>query len=227
MRWRGCAASSRAASATGRRPAWNSSACRAPGRCSRREVPLERNRSRFGSNDSEVVMQFRNFAVIGFVAGAVVAAGAQAARPQGAAPTVKDVLYSAADSIGMLRTAAEVDRLATMNYWATGTVVADGKPCKVKEYKASVNWLLRAMRVDYTCEGQSRRIEVVNGAASWNETEPGVNPSPAVAMAAERQLMIWTLPAGVIKAATAAGGKATVSVEGGKTILAFPLVEVP
>ena len=172
-------------------------------------------------------MRFRNLAVIGFVACAVVAAGAQAAKPQGGAPTVKDVLYSAADSIGMLRTAGEVDRIATMNYWATGTVVADGKPCKVKEYKASVNWLLKAMRVDYTCEGQSRRIEVVNGAASWNEIEPGVNPSPAAALAAERQLVIWTLPAGVIKAATAAGNKASASVEGGKTILAFPLVEVP
>lgn len=171
-------------------------------------------------------MQFPSLAVIGFVAGAVVAAGAQVAKPQGAVPTVKDVLFSAADSIGMLRTAAEVDRIATMNYWATGTIVADGKPCKVKEYKASVNWLLKGMRVDYTCEGQSRRIEVVNGAASWNETEPGVNPSPAAALAAERQLMIWTLPAGVIKAATAAGSKATVSVEGGKTILSFPVVEV-
>ena len=171
-------------------------------------------------------MQFRMFAVLGFVAGAVVVAGAQAPRPQSGVPTVKEVLYSAADSIGMLRTANEVDRIATMNYWASGTIAADGKPCKVKEYKASVNWLAKGMRVDYTCEGQSRRIEVVNGGAAWNEAEPGVNPSPAAAMAAERQLMIWTLPAGVIKAAAAAGGKATASVESGKTILSFPVVEV-
>jgi hypothetical protein len=51
----------------------------------------------------------------------VAGAAAQAGKPPGAVPSVKDVLYSAADSIGMLRTPAEVDRIATMNYWATGT----------------------------------------------------------------------------------------------------------
>jgi hypothetical protein len=77
------------------------------------------------------------------VACAVVAAGAQAPKPQAPAgmPTVKDVLYSAADSIGMLRTAGEVDRIATMNYSATGTMVVDGRPCTLKQYQASVNWL--------------------------------------------------------------------------------------
>jgi hypothetical protein len=174
-------------------------------------------------------LPIRSLIVGGLVACTVVAAGAQAPKPlpRGATPTVKDVLYSAADSIGMLRTAAEVDRIATMNYWATGTMTVDGSPCRLKEYKASVNWLLKGMRVDYTCDGQTRRIEVVNKSASWNEAEPGVKPSPATAAAPERQLMIWTLPAGVIKAATAAGEKAVASVEGGKTVLAFPVVDVP
>jgi|SRR5688572_12929953 len=164
--------------------------------------------------------------VIGFVAAAVVAPGAQAPKPQGGPPTVKDVLYSAADSIGMLRTAAEVDRIATMNYWATGTMTTDGKACTLKEYKASVNWLHKAMRIDYTCDGQPRRVEVVNGAASWNEAEPGVKPSAAPGTAAERQLMIWTLPAGVIKAATAAASNAKVSVEGGRTVVSFSVADV-
>ena len=84
------------------------------------------------------------------------------------------------------------------------------------------------MRVDYTCDGQPRRVEVVNGNLAWNETTPGVGATPAPAgAAAERQLMLWTLPAGVIKAATAAGAKATVAVEGGKTVLSFPVVDVP
>ena len=157
---------------------------------------------------------------------AVFTASAQAPKPQGAAPAAKEVLFSAADSIGMLRTAAEVDRIATMNYWATGTMTADGKTCKLKEYKASVNWLQKGMRSDYTCDGQARRVEVVNGAASWNETEPGVNPSSAATAGAERQLMIWTLPAGVIKAAAAAGSNATVSVENGRTVLSFPVADV-
>jgi hypothetical protein len=60
----------------------------------------------------------------------------------------------------------------------------------LKEYKASVNWLHKGMRVDYTCEGQPRRIEVVNHDVAWNETTPGVGASPVPAGAAtERQLM--------------------------------------
>jgi hypothetical protein len=146
----------------------------------------------------------------------------------GKVPTLKEVLYSAADSIGQLRTANEVDRIATMNYTATGTLTVGGKPCTLKEYKASVNWLHKGMRIDYTCDGQPRRVEVVNGNIAWNETTPGagVTPAPAGA-AAERQLMLWTLPAGVVKAATTAGAKTMVAMEGGKTVLSFPVVDVP
>jgi hypothetical protein len=157
----------------------------------------------------------------------IAALEAQAPKPQGGPPTVKDVLYSAADSIGALRTAAEVDRIATMNYTATGTMTVDGKPCTLKEYRAGINWLHKGMRVDYTCEGQARRIEVVNGATAWNEKTPGAGATAAPGTAAERQLMIWTFPAGVIKAAAAAGAKTTVTVEGGKPVLAFPVVDVP
>ena len=173
-------------------------------------------------------MHRHSFLTIGFGVCLVAGLAAQAGKPQAqnAVPTVKDVLYSAADSIGMLRTPAEVDRLASMNYWATGTMVVGGKTCTLKEYKASVNWLLKGMRVDYTCDGQARRVEVVNGTVSWNETEPGVNPSPAAAMGPERQLMLWTLPAGIIKAGTAAGSSAKVSVEGGRTVLSFPVADV-
>lgn len=114
----------------------------------------------------------------------------QAPKPQGGTLTVKDVLYSASDSIGALRTAAEVDRIATMNYTATGTMTVNGKPCTLKEYRASISWLLKGMRVDYTCEGQMRRVEVVNGAAAWNETKPGVGATAAPGTAAERQLML-------------------------------------
>jgi hypothetical protein len=171
-------------------------------------------------------MRFGLF-TLGLVSLALADLGAQAPKPQGGAVTVKDVLYSAADSIGALRTAAEVDRIATMNYSATGTMTVNGKPCTLKEYRASINWLHKGMRVDYVCEGQMRRVEVVNGATAWNETAPGTGASAAPGAAAERQLMLWTFPAGVIKAATAAGAKAVVTVEGGKTVLAFPVVEVP
>ena len=49
------------------------------------------------------------------------------AQAPGKVPTLKEVLYSAADSIGQLRTANEVDRIATMNYTATGTLTVAGK----------------------------------------------------------------------------------------------------
>lgn len=160
----------------------------------------------------------------GLVACSMVALGAQTQTPQ--VPTVKDVLYSAADSIGMLRLASEVDRIATMHFTATGSMTVGSRPCVLTAYKASVNWLHKGMRVDYTCDGQPRRVEVVNGTAAWNETEPGVNPSPAPGTAAERQLLIWTLPAGVVKAATAAGARATVAIEGGKPALNFPVPDV-
>ena len=165
--------------------------------------------------------------VVAFMVFGSVAGVAAQAKPQGGTPTVKDVLYSAADSIGALRTAAEVDRIATMNFTASGTMTVNGKPCTLKEYRAGINWLHKGMRVDYTCEGQPRRIEVVNGAVAWNETTPGAGATAAPGTAAERQLMLWTLPAGVIKGAAAAGAKATVAVEGGKTVLAFPVVDVP
>jgi hypothetical protein len=169
-------------------------------------------------------MQARVLFVLGVCALVVSVVDAQAPK----VPTVKEVLYSAADSIGQLRTAAEVDRIATMNYTATGTLAVGNQPCKLKEYKASVNWLHKGMRVDYTCDGQPRRIEVVNHDVAWNETTPGVGATPAPAgAAAERQLMLWMLPAGVVKAATAAGAKTTVAVEGGKTVLSFPVVDVP
>jgi hypothetical protein len=168
----------------------------------------------------------RGYLTIGLILAYAAGAAAQA-KPQGATPTVKDVLYSAADSIGALRTAAEVDRIASMNFTASGTMTVNGKPCTLKEYRAGINWLLKGMRVDYTCEGQARRIEVVNGGVAWNEKTPGAGATAAPGTAAERQLMLWVLPAGVIKAAAAAGAKAAVTVEGGKTVLAFPLVDVP
>jgi hypothetical protein len=169
-------------------------------------------------------MRAQVLVVVGMCAVVVSILDAQAPK----VPTVKEVLYSAADSIGQLRLAAEVDRIATMNYSATGTLTVNNQPCKLKEYKASVNWLHKGMRVDYTCDGQPRRVEVVNHNVAWNETTPGVGATPAPeGAAAERQLVLWMLPAGVIKGATAAGAKATVTVEGGKTVLAFPVVDVP
>ncbi len=143
----------------------------------------------------------------------------------GAAPDqLKQTLYDMADSIGMLRNPAEVDRLGSMNYWATGTVVSNGQTCKVVDYKASVNWLLKGMRVDYKCEGAPQRhVEVVRDTYAWNETEPGKGGTPAPAAYTDRALMLWTLPAGAIKTANEAGAAAKVTTENGKTVVTYPI----
>src|SRR5258705_4014751 len=135
--------------------------------------------------------------VLGFVV-ALSAQGRGGARGAAAAPPnqLRQVLYDMADSIGMLRNANEVDRIGSMNYWATGTIASGGQTCKVVDYKASVNWILKGMRVDYKCEGSPQRhVEVVKDTLAWNETEPGKGGTPAAAAANERALLLWTLGA--------------------------------
>src|SRR6266850_3849571 len=126
--------------------------------------------------------------VLGFVL-ALSAQGRGGARGAAGAETsqLRQVLYDMADSIGMLRNANEVDRIGSMNYWATGTIASGGQTCKVVDYKASVNWILKGMRVDYKCEGSPQRhVEVVKDNLAWNETEPGKGGTLAAAMASER-----------------------------------------
>jgi len=118
------------------------------------------------------------------VLGFVVAVGAQgrgaaAGARGGEGNQIKQTLYDMADAIGMLRNPNEVDRLGSMNYWATGTIVSGNQTCKVADYKASVNWLIKGMRVDYRCEGSPQRhVEVMKDNYAWNETEPGMGARP-------------------------------------------------
>lgn len=144
------------------------------------------------------------------------------------APDLKKVLYNAADALGMLRGAQEVDRIATIRYWASGTAPMSGQPAPVTGYAASVNFHVPGMRVDVTRTNGSpqRLVEVVSDKWAWNETQPGMNATPAAAAANARQLQIWMLPQGVVKAATAAGAATKVSTAGGVTTLAFPIASV-
>src|SRR5258705_6568214 len=177
----------------------------------------------------------RRFCGLGFgiwVLGFVVALSAQGrggARGAAGAETnqLKQVLYDMADSIGMLRNANEVDRIGSMNYWATGTVMSGGRSCKVVDYKASVNWILKGMRVDYKCEGSPQRhVEVVKDSLAWNETEPGKGGTPVPAAVNERILLMWTLPAGAIKTANEAGAATKVTTENGKTVVSYPIASL-
>src|SRR4029453_13724117 len=140
---------------------------------------------------------------------------------------LKQAPYDMAVRMGMLRNANEVDRIGSMNYWATGTIVANGQPCKVVDYQASVNWLLKGIRVDYKCEGSPQRhVEVVRDNLAWNETEPGKGGTAAPGAASERALVLWTLPAGAIKAANDAGAATKVAIENGKTVVTYPIASL-
>jgi hypothetical protein len=98
---------------------------------------------------------------------------------------------------------------------------------EVPEYRLSVNYAVPGMRVDFRRQapgGQpQRQIDVVSGAAAWNETDRGRNATAARDRIKERLVYLWTTPMGIVKAARAAGPRATVRTAGGATILSFPL----
>ena len=154
--------------------------------------------------------------------------------PAEPATNLESALYKAADALGMLRGPQERDGIVTFEYWATGSLDVQGRPCSLTNYRASVRYPatdrrerhpVPAMRVDVTCGGQKpeRRVQVVAGELAWNEAEPGGAATPAPDTARERLLQVWTLPQGVIKAARLAGAKATFATEGGKPVITFPL----
>jgi glyoxylase-like metal-dependent hydrolase (beta-lactamase superfamily II) len=73
-------------------------------------------------------------------------------------------------------------------------------------------------------------INVVNGKYAWNESEIGAGlvpgkgvATPAIAAVQERQMQLWMLPQGAVKAALKAGDKAKATSEGGMTVVRFPL----
>ena len=93
----------------------------------------------------------------------------------------------------------------------------------VPEYRMSINYSVPGMRVDFRRQTQ-RAIEVVSGAAAWNETDRGKNPAPARDKVKERLVYLWTTPMGIVKAARAAGAKTTIPrADDATTVLSFPL----
>jgi hypothetical protein len=153
------------------------------------------------------------------------------------AKDLETALYKAADALGMLRGPQERDGIVTFEYWATGTLARDGRPCQAATYRASVRYQapdrrergpVPGMRVDYACTAEGgqkpeRHVEVVAGEFAWNESEPGRGGTPMPGAVQERLLQIWTLPQGVVKASRLAGAKAAFSMEGGKPVITFPL----
>ena len=141
--------------------------------------------------------------------------------------------------MGMLRGVYEIDGVATLEIQkSTGTVRVGGQPCNLENYRASINYQVSGMRVQYTCtrpDGQKYNgIEVVSGQFAWDEDIPGAElvpgkgkATPAPSARDERLIRLWSGPQGAPKAAVAAGANTKAATVGGKTVLTYPIPGVP
>jgi len=155
------------------------------------------------------------------------AAAQGGATPAENTPDVKTLVFALADSMGMLRGLQQEDSILSLEQWAKGTMTVGGKKFDLPEHRTSINYAVPGMRIDFRRQaagGQAeRQIEVVSGTAAWNETDRGRGATAARDRVRERLVYLWTTPMGVVKAARAAGPKATIKAAGGATILSFPL----
>jgi hypothetical protein len=175
----------------------------------------------------------RAFVVAAAASLVVHSAGAQSA------PDRATVLRAAADALGMVRWSdigagttrlPGIDVVNTMELWANGTVEVGGKAVKA-EYHAAIGYNPAAMRVELMTGGKRQGpFQTVRETFAWDESELGAGlvpgrgtATPAMAALRERLLQLWALPYGVVKAALAAGDKTTVALEGGATVITFPL----
>jgi hypothetical protein len=148
-------------------------------------------------------------------------------KPADNPPDVKALVFTLADTMGMLRGLQQEDSILTLEQWAKGTMTVGGQKYELAEHRTSINYAVPGMRIDYRRQaagGQAQRqIEVVSGAAAWNEADRGRGATPARERMRERLVYLWTTPMGVVKAARAAGAKATIKAAGDVTMLSFPL----
>jgi glyoxylase-like metal-dependent hydrolase (beta-lactamase superfamily II) len=185
------------------------------------------------------------------ISGAMLALASLAVPPAGAqdaAATIKAAEYA----LGMIRGPRRIDAISTLEYWGTGYTYAFGQayrpdgawPAFKVSYHASLSYAVPAMRMDVMrsnpdglvqgggglpLAAPQRQIQVVSGQFAWNESTPGAGfapgttATPAPGAAGDRLLQLWTTPFGILKAAERSGANAKVEVEGGATVLTFPL----
>jgi len=137
--------------------------------------------------------------------------------------------------MGILRGVWEIDGVATLELQkSTGAIRVGGQPCALINYRASINYQVGGMRVQYACtgaDGQMRKaIEVVSGQFAWDEDIVGAELVPGKGTATpkraalnERLIRLWSSPQGAPKAAVAGGANTKVTVEGGKKVLTYPI----
>jgi hypothetical protein len=159
-----------------------------------------------------------------------------AANMSEAAKAVK----AAADALGMPRTGGpggallpEIDVINRMEILGSGTSSVSGQTVKT-EYHAALGYNPPAMRLEITRTNAGgtpqHTIQTVRDKYAWDESMMGAGlvpgkgtATPEMTTVKQRLLQIWILPYGVLKAAFAAGDKATVSAEDGATVLSVPL----
>jgi hypothetical protein len=169
-------------------------------------------------------------------------AAGSTAKPGAASDTTDraKVIRAAADALGMIRWSdigagatrlPGIDVVNTMEFVAAGADSSSGQPVQT-EYHVAIGYNPAAMRTEMTRTGAGPQhsIQTVRENYAWDESELGAGlvagkgtATPQASAVKDRNLRLWTLPYGVVKAAVAAGDKASVSTEGGNTILTFPL----
>ena len=151
-----------------------------------------------------------------------------------AAGDVKSVIFNWMWYTGMLRSVQEVDSVATLELVGTGTMQVGKQPCKMTNYRQSINYQVSGMRVQYTCttpDGQTHKgIEVVSDKFAWDEDMVGAGMVPGHGTATpnkaalnERLIRLWASPNGAAKAAAMGGANTKVAMEGGKPVVTFPI----
>jgi hypothetical protein len=126
-----------------------------------------------------------------------------------------------------------IDIVNTMEFQASGTTDLNGRAVKTDVHVA-LGYNPAAMRVEITRTpdggAAQHSIQTVRETWAWDESQIGAGlvpgkgtATPVNASVQERLLNLWALPYGVIKAAYAAGDKATIATEGGATVITTPL----
>ena len=169
-------------------------------------------------------------------------AGAQSGQTKTAAnmSEAAKAVKAAADALGMPRTGGpggallpEIDVINRMEILGSGTSSVSGQTVKT-EYHAALGYNPPAMRLEITRTNAGgtpqHTIQTVRDKYAWDESVMGAGlvpgkgtATPQMTAVKQRLLQIWILPYGVLKAAFAAGDKATVSTEDGATVLSVPL----
>ena len=169
-------------------------------------------------------------------------AGAQSGQTKTVAnmSEVAKAVKAAADALGMPRTGGpggallpEIDVINRMEILGSGTSSVSGQTVKT-EYHAALGYNPPAMRLEITRTNAGgtpqHTIQTVRDKYAWDESMMGAGlvpgkgtATPEMTAVKQRLLQIWILPYGVLKAAFAAGDKATVSTEDGATVLSVPL----